>query len=468
MSGIWSPGTPVNAAHLVFGTDATGTTNDARTRVVVAAVVACTLKDGQVTEVGRITQVLPLGSSVVQGEALALALLLRHTTGQVEVTADCRPAILQAGSTTFRETHANVWEDVWEERHRLLITWHPSHRTPLEYAERYDDPQHWRVQINDLADRACKDAAAVIPWKQHAADVAQIDELVEEVNHFLADRAWKMLTGDEAPPLDVKPRHKPRGNLPPKRRSPPRLEPKTPQAQNRPAPGGGANKKQRLEALLASEHLHGHRFAWSHTNPNNHSLKCSVCSLFIQQVHPPEIFSRLEAQPCAHRPVPDLGKFHLHQTHSFYNMGAVLLCTKCFAVHKPGQLTPFKVVKEACEGASRAHARRRAYWAQRYLLETTAPANLFGNKGGKPVVDESRAAVARPSSPPSPPAEGPGHQASEASKGSGLHTLAEDITADETSLKVAAREKTERLQGSSPATIRLFFTQVPLEAPALI
>ena len=270
MTGIWSPGNSVDAGPLVFGTDATGTTNDPRTRVVVAAAVACTLSEGQVHEVGRITQVLPPGCSVVQGEAMALALLLRHTTGQVAVTADCRPAILQAGSTTFREAHTNVWEDVWEDRHRLLITWHPSHRPPQEYAERYGDPRHWRVQLNDLADRACKNAAANIPWKQHAAAVAQIDELVEEVNHFLAARAWTMLAGAEAPPLDLKPRHKPKGNLPPKTRNQPRPEPRPPQAQNRPAPGGGANKKQRLETLLATEHLHGHCFAWSHTNPNNH------------------------------------------------------------------------------------------------------------------------------------------------------------------------------------------------------
>ena len=35
-------------------------------------------------------------------------------------------------------------------------------------------------------------------------------------------------------------------------------------------------------------------------------------------------------------------------------MGAVLLCTKCYAVHKPGQLTLTKATKEPCEGASRA------------------------------------------------------------------------------------------------------------------
>ena len=384
---------------------------------------------------------------------MALALLLRHTTGQVEVTADCRPAILQADSTTFREAHANVWENVWEERHRLLITWHPSHRTPQDYAERCGDPKHWRVQINDLADRACKDAAVAIPWKQHAADVAQVDELVEEVNHFLANRAWTMLAGAEAPPLDVKPRHKPKGDLPPKRKTQPRPEPRPPQAQNRPAPGGGANKKQRLEALLASEHLHGHCFAWSHTNPNNHSLRCSICSLFIQQTHPNEIFSRLEAQPCAHRPVPDLGKFQLHQSHNFYNMGAVLLCTKCFAVHKPGQLAPFKVVKEQCEGASRAHARRRAYWAQRYLLETTTPATLFGNQGGRPATEENQAVPASPESPPGPLADGPGHHDCEDSKGSGFHTLEAAVTLGQTTPGIAPQAKTGRLQGSPPALI---------------
>ena len=476
MSGIWQPGTSIKADGLVFGTDATGTTNDQRTRVVAAAVVACTLKEGQVTEVGRITQVLPPGTSVVQGEAVALALLLRHTTGQIEVTADCRPAILQAGSSCFREAHASVWEDVWEDRHRLLITWHPSHRTPKEYKERYGNPHHWRVQINDLADHACKDAAEAIPWRRHAESVAQLDELVEEVNHFLANRAWTMLTGPEAPPLDVKPRHKPKGHLPPKRKNQAQPSPKPPQVQNRPAPGGGANKKQRLETLLATAHLHGHCFAWSHTNPNNHSLKCSTCSLFIQQVHPTESFNRLEAQPCAHRPVTDLGKFGLHQSHSFYNMGAVLLCTKCFAVHKPGQLTPFKVVQDPCEGASRAHARRKAYWAQRYLVETTAPANLFGSQGVTTATAKSRSGPACPTPPPCSPKVDPCRQDSEGDMGSGPHTQNEAATASAPTVEPADAGKPGRLQsapsnpasGSSPIPSFSQFSrgEVSQEAPA--
>ena len=122
---------------------------------------------------------------------------------------------------------------------------------------------------------------------------------------------------------------------------------------------------------MASEHIHGHCFAWSHTNPTNHSIKCGVCTLFIQQTHPPEIFKRLEAQPCARGPLPDIGHFGLHPSHSFYCMGAVLLCTKCYAVHKPGQLTPTMATRDPCEGASRAHAKRRSLWVQKYPRNPT-------------------------------------------------------------------------------------------------
>ena len=237
---------------------------------------------------------------------------------------------------------------------------------------------NWKVTLNELADQACKEAAAQVQWREHQARVAQLDELAEEVSRFLASRAWILLAGDEAPPLDLKPRKLRRGTLPPKPKTKQPTEAKMPQQHNRPAPQGGLNKQQRLELLLASEHVHGHRYAWTHSNPTNHSLKCSVCSLFIQQVHPEEVFTRLEAQHCAHRPLQDISRFGLHPTHSFYNMGAVLLCTKCFAVHKPGQLTLTKVVKEPCPGASRAHEKRRSLWAQKYLEETTAPGTLFG------------------------------------------------------------------------------------------
>ena len=377
-TGVWSGNQSIDGDGLVFGTDATGTTNDPRTRIVAVAVVACSLHNGVLKEVGSLSQVLPLGCSVVQGEAYALALLLRNTTGVVATTADCKPAIAQASHPHFRAAHANIWEEVWHVRHRLHITWHPSHRPTAEYVKLYGDSHHWKVKLNELADQACKAAAAQVQWREHQARVAQLDELAEEVSRFLASRAWILLAGDEAPPLDLKPRQLRRGTLPPKPKTKQPTEAKKPQQHNRPAPQGGLNKKQRLELLLASEHVHGHRYAWTHSNPTNHSLKCSVCSLFIQQVHPEEVFTRLEAQHCAHRPLQDISRFGLHPTHSFYNMGAVLLCTKCFAVHKPGQLALTKVVQEPCPGASRAHEKRRSLWAQKYLEETTAPGTLFG------------------------------------------------------------------------------------------
>eukprot|EP00439_Symbiodinium_sp_Y106_P019234 s4933_g2.t1 len=396
-TGVWCRSQTVDASNLVFGTDATGTTNDPRTRVVAVAVIACSLHDGALTEVGRITQVLPTGCNVVQGEAFALALLLKHTTGVAAVTADCKPAILQAQGAFFKNAHANIWDEVWEERHRLIITWHPSHRPAPEYQDRYGDSHHWRVRLNNLADQACREAAAEVSWRQHAAQVAQIDELAEEISHFLAGRAWAILAGEEAPPLDLKPRKAPRASLPGKAKAQQPTAPRPPQQQNRPGPDGGLNKKQRLELLMASEHIHGHRFVWSHTNPTNDSIKCEVCTLFIQQTHPPEIFSRLEAQPCAHKPLPEIGHFGLR--HSFYCMGAVLLCTKCYAVHKPGQLTLTKATKEPCEGASRAHAKRRSLWAQKYLKETTAPVALFAAGGRASQTLEARKAEPTPDCP---------------------------------------------------------------------
>ena len=67
-----------------------------------------------------------------------------------------------------------------------------------------------------------------------------------------------------------------------------------------------------------------------------------------------------------------------------YNVGAVLLCTKCFAVHKPGQLSLTKVLRESCEGASRAHKKKKTEWAQKYLKETTTPTDLFKTTGTRP------------------------------------------------------------------------------------
>ena len=84
---------------------------------------------------------------------------------------------------------------------------------------------------------------------------------------------------------------------------------------------------------------------------------------------------------------------------------------------------------------------------------------------------------ALPASPLRPPAEGSGHHGREDSKGSGPHTLDAVAKAGKTTLDTAPQTKTERSQGSSPASLGVsppptartpphFFAQVPLEAPA--
>ena len=102
-------------------------------------------------------------------------------------------------------------------------------------------------------------------------------------------------------------------------------------------------------------------------------------------------------------------------------MGAVLLCTKC----KPGPLNLTKAAKESCEGASRAHAKRKSYGAQKYLQDTTAPANLFSADTAAPQTAVSRA-VPTPASPAqqSETSELVGHRQAEPKAGCGPHTAA--------------------------------------------
>ena len=277
---------------------------------------------------------------MVQGEALALALFSFATRrAKVAVTADCRPAILQAGGTSFRAVHTNVWEDVWEERHRLLITWHPSHRSPREYEERYGVPRHWRVQLNELADKACKDAAAEIPWRQHAAAVEQLDEVVEEVAHFLAGRAWTMLAGAEAPPLDLKPRNKPRSNLPPK--------PKGRRCRSRSHPSLNIGPRREGAPIRSS--------GWRHTSPLS-----TFTAIVLSGRTPTPPITPSSARPAPfsssrytlQRPLAGSRRSRAHigrcptladfsSTSRAPSTTWVQSCCvpKCFAVHKPGQLT---------------------------------------------------------------------------------------------------------------------------------
>ena len=232
------------------------------------------------------------GRALCKVKRLALTLLLRHTSGPLEVTVDCRPAILQAGSSNFRAAHANIWEEVWEDRNRLRKS-PGTLRTALQRSmqERYGSPDHWRVQLNDT----WRTKRARRQLRQSRGDSMQ--SLLPSLTSWLTRSTTSLPTGrgrcsagPVAPPLDVKPRHQPKGQLPPKRKTQAQATAQTsPSSEPACTRTAVPNKKQRLETLLSTAHLHGHTFAWSHTNPNNHSLKCSTCSLFIQQVHPTRV-----------------------------------------------------------------------------------------------------------------------------------------------------------------------------------
>ena len=81
-----------------------------------------------------------------------------------------------------------------------------------------------------------------------------------------------------------------------------------------------------------------------------------------------------------------------------------------------GQLTLTKATKEPCEGAGRAHAKRRSLWAQKYLKETTAPVALFAAGGCEGQTLEARKAQSRPIG------ESIASGQSEPRAGCGLHT----------------------------------------------
>ena len=84
----------------VVGTDATGGPNSSEPslRLVTAgAVAAVSPEEGPPQVVATAAINLPIGATVVQGEAFALGLAAKLSAGQVDdLTADCQPAIRQA------------------------------------------------------------------------------------------------------------------------------------------------------------------------------------------------------------------------------------------------------------------------------------------------------------------------------------------------------------------------------------
>ena len=83
-TGLWLSQPKIGTQGLVFGTDASGGpgSKDPRTRIVTWSVIAGSWGPEKFVTLGSLSGVEPPGSSVTQGEAKALAQLLRHTEGE--------------------------------------------------------------------------------------------------------------------------------------------------------------------------------------------------------------------------------------------------------------------------------------------------------------------------------------------------------------------------------------------------
>ena len=277
---------------LFFGTDASGGpgSKDPRTRIVTWSVIAGSWGPEGFVTLGSLSGVEPPGTSVIQGEAKALAQLLKNTEGEAQVAVDSKGAISQQESNVQKSNHYPAWYGCFPDRGRLTCHWLSSHTTLESFLADHGESSSWQWHANQAADALCGRRALEVFSQQHVAWVARADKLCLEVNRFLAARVKTILTADPPPPamrvLQKKDRN---GGRHPSTQH----KPKAPQP--RPAADGGKNKKQRMEDMVASS-ARGHQFEWTSKNPNNSSIQCLLCTLYVQQVAPLDVFARYEQQ----------------------------------------------------------------------------------------------------------------------------------------------------------------------------
>ena len=117
-------------------------------------------------------------------------------------------------------------------------------------------------------------------------------------------------------------------------------------------PPKALNKKQLITLRLQGHSCHGHRWVQGSSCANNITMKCSVCGLYVQQTHKPEVISRLLQQPCK-----DLGDifedWNIHTTHTMQNLGRVWACRRCGKQQCPGKSDTVPGLVKECVGAPR-------------------------------------------------------------------------------------------------------------------
>ena len=320
---------------------------DPRTRIVTWSVIAGSWGPEGFVSLGSLSGVEPPGTSVIQGEAKALAQLLKNTEGEAQVAVDSKGAISQQESKVQKSNHYPAWYGCFPDRGRLTCHWLSSHTNLESFLADHGESSSWQWHANQAADAPGGRRALEVFSQQHVAWVARADKLCLEVNRFLAARVKTILTADPPPPamrvLQKKDRN---GGRHPSAQH----KPKAPQP--RPAADGGKNKKQRMEDMVASS-ARGHQFEWTSKNPNNSSIQCLLCTLYVQQVAPLDVFARYELQECRDRPMPWPDYWPKPADHKMHNLGALWSCEVCHAcIRVAAKKFPQKLLNP-CKGMPR-------------------------------------------------------------------------------------------------------------------
>lgn len=97
----------------------------------------------------------------------------------------------------------------------------------------------------------------------------------------------------------------------------------------------------------------GHQFEWTSKNPNNSSIQCLLCTLYVQQVAPLDVFARYEMQECRDRPMPWPDYWPKPADHKMHNLGALWSCEVCHAcIRVAAKKFPQKLLNP-CKGMPR-------------------------------------------------------------------------------------------------------------------
>ena len=338
--GNWSLPFQKEGEQLVFGTDASGGpfSSDPRLRVVAWAVVFGRVKGGQFCFEGQASGRLPQGATITQGEAAAMAFVLKVTTQEARVIADSKASISQAESRKFTAAMHPIWNEVFEDRARLRLEWIKSHQLEEDFIRDHGPHHRWKWQVNSMADMLCGKRSAEVDVSAHAKRVQAVDKIAFEINHFLCDRIKALLMSEVTPALSLLKDAKER-----KRGGDFRGK------QHRPAADGGLNKKERMQCMI-DQHQGGHDYEWSRKTSVNWAITCKKCKLYQEQVHALEKFSRIEKQTCAHQAMPWPERWVLGQGHDMYNLGVVWICKRCWATVRPSSDDIAGRLKATCDG----------------------------------------------------------------------------------------------------------------------